>query len=155
MNQPMAIDPESVGAVERLIGSAEVVEEGHTVSIHEVRAHAFVPIYTTHIMDFSGARYPNQQLTGCRWELHLSFSVNVIGVAALSRTRLETIDTAYRQTLSAFNTFVCRITNVCLLNRRYQVLTDNMQRSTRTLRWRSVRCTKSPRYLLIMLNALA
>ena len=42
------------------------------------------------------------------------FSVNVIGPADLARTELDTIDTAYRQTLSAFNTFLCRITTVCL-----------------------------------------
>ena len=30
-------------------------------------------------------------------------------------TKLDTVDTAYRQTFSAFNTFVCTITTVCLL----------------------------------------
>ena len=45
------------------------------------------------------------------------FSVNAINSADLSGTESDTIDTAYRQTLSAFNTFVCGITTVCLLNR--------------------------------------
>ena len=44
------------------------------------------------------------------------FSVNTIGPADLTRTELDTIDTTYRQTLSAFNTFVCGITTVRLLN---------------------------------------
>ena len=48
---------------------------------------------------------------------HLTgFSVNTIGPADLARTELDTIDTTYRQTLSAFNTFVCEITTVRLLN---------------------------------------
>ena len=49
---------------------------------------------------------------------HLAeFSVNVIGSADLARAELDTIDAACRQTLSAFNAFVCGITTVCLLNR--------------------------------------
>ena len=107
MNQPVAMD-ESVGVVKLLTGSGEVVEEGHTVAIHEVRAHAIMSIYITTLCIFLGAEYPSQKLTDCRWEPHSSFSVNVISVAALSRT--------YRQTFSAFNTFVCGITNVCLLD---------------------------------------
>ena len=49
---------------------------------------------------------------------HLAeFSVNVISSADLARAELDTIDAACRQTLSAFNAFVCAITTVCLLNR--------------------------------------
>ena len=44
MNQPVAIDPESARAVELPIGSGEVVEEGSTVTFHEVRAHAILSI---------------------------------------------------------------------------------------------------------------
>ena len=44
-------------------------------------------------------------------------SVNTVGPADLARTEFNTTDTAYRQTLSAFNSFVCGITTVCLLNR--------------------------------------
>ena len=53
------------------------------------------------------------------------FSVDAIDPTDLAGTKLDSIDTGYRQTLSAFNTFVCGIANVCPLNRRCQVLTDN------------------------------
>ena len=39
MHQP---DPGSVTIVELTIGSGEVVEEGHVVTIHEVSAHAVI-----------------------------------------------------------------------------------------------------------------
>ena len=52
MNQPVAMDLESVGVVELLTGSGEVAEEGHTVTIHEVRAHAVMSIYITHTVFF-------------------------------------------------------------------------------------------------------
>ena len=42
------------------------------------------------------------------------FSVNAIGPADLSRTELDTIDTAYRETFSAFIMSLCRITIACL-----------------------------------------
>ena len=38
----MAMDLGNVGSVELRIGTGEVVEEGHTITIHEVRAHAVV-----------------------------------------------------------------------------------------------------------------
>ena len=38
----MAMDLGNVGSVELPIGTGEVAEEGHTVTIHEVRAHAVV-----------------------------------------------------------------------------------------------------------------
>ena len=56
MNQPVAMDLESVGVVELLTGSGEVVEKGYTVSIHEVRTHAVMSTYITHIMDLFRCR---------------------------------------------------------------------------------------------------
>ena len=59
MDQPVVMDLESVGVVELLTGSGEVVEEGYTDTIHEVRAHPVMLTYITH-MDNLGARYPSQ-----------------------------------------------------------------------------------------------
>ena len=81
------------------------------------------------------------------------FSVNVIGPADPARTELDTINTAYRQTLSAFNTFVCRITTVVFLVDGIEVLIDDTHRSIHTLRWRSVPRAGFRRYLFIMLDA--
>ena len=53
------------------------------------------------------------------------FSVDSIDPADLAGAKLDSIDTAYRQTLSAFNTFVCGVTSVRLLDRRFQVFTDD------------------------------
>ena len=89
-------NPESVTGVELPIGSGEVVKEGYVVTIHEVSTHA-----VTQVLD---REYGLVQVP-----------VDVDFV----RTKLDTIDTACRQTLNAFNTFVCGITTVCLLNRRY------------------------------------
>ena len=73
----------------------------------------------------SGGRHAGVDST-CR---PAEFSVDAIDPTDLAGTKLDSIDTAYRQTLSAFNTFVCGIANVCPLNRRYQVLTDNTKDS--------------------------
>ena len=78
MHQPMAMDPESTGAVELLIDSGGVIEKGPNVTIHEARVDAVTSIHFTYILDFSGARYPSQKLTSYRWELRSSFSVDVI-----------------------------------------------------------------------------
>ena len=59
MNQPVGMDLESVRVIELITGSGEVVEEGHTVTIHEVRAYPVMLTYITH-MDNLGARYPSQ-----------------------------------------------------------------------------------------------
>ena len=104
MHQP---DPESV---------MDVDEEGHAVTIHEVRAHTVISI---HQWDHGFVQVPDDvQAAGVNFFCHSTeFSVNAIGPADLTRTELGTINTAYRQTFSAFNTFVCGITTVCLLNR--------------------------------------
>ena len=78
MHQPMAIDPESSGAVELLIDSGGATEKGPNVTIRKVRVDAVTSIHFTYILDFSGARYPSQKLTSYRWELRSSFSVDVI-----------------------------------------------------------------------------
>ena len=109
-------DPESVTDAELLIDSGEVVEEGYGVTIHEVRARTVISV---HHRDYGFFQVPGDvQVAGvdffCR---PTEFSVNAIGPADLARTELGTIDTTYRQTLSAFNTFVCGITTVCFPTR--------------------------------------
>ena len=108
MYQP---DPESVTVVELPVGSGEVVEEGHVVTIHKVSAHAGISI---HHRDHGFIQMPGDvQAAGVNFFYRpTEFSVNAIGPTDLARNKI-TIDTAYRQTLSAFNTFVCGITTVC------------------------------------------
>ena len=56
------------------------------------------------------------KLTGRRWEFNLlpnQFFL-IIDPADLARTKLDTINTACRETLSTFHTFVCGINGVCL-----------------------------------------
>ena len=102
------IDLESVRAVELPIGSGEVIEEGPVVTIQE-RVHTVqVP---------GDVQAANLQVTGGNSvRSSAEFSVNAIGPTDLGRTKLDTIDTIYRQTFSAFNSFVCGITTVCLLD---------------------------------------
>ena len=114
MRQP---DPEIIAVVEMPIDSGEVVEEGHTVIIHEVRPPTVISI---HCRDCGFVQVPGDiQAASVNSIRHQAeFSVNAIGPADLARTELDaTIVTTYRQTLSAFNSFVCGITTVCLLNR--------------------------------------
>ena len=113
MSQP---DPESVIDVELPIYSGKVVEEGHAVLINDVRAHTVISI---HHQDYGFVQVPDDvQAAGVNSIHHpAEFSVNAIGSADLARTQLDTIDNTYRQTLSAFNTFVCGITTVCLPTR--------------------------------------
>ena len=113
MRQP---DPESVTIVELSTGSGEVVEEEHAVIINRVRVQTVISI---HHRDYGFVQVPGDvQAAGVNSICHPDeFSVNAIGPADLARTQLDTIDTTYRQTFSAFNTFVCGITTVCLPTR--------------------------------------
>ena len=52
MHQPMAIDPESSGAVELLIDSGGVTEKGPNVTIRKVRVDAVTSNHFTYILDF-------------------------------------------------------------------------------------------------------
>ena len=47
----------------------------------------------------------------------VEFSVIATGSTDPTRTKLDTIDTVCRQTLGAFDTFVCGITTVCIPTR--------------------------------------
>ena len=113
MSQP---DPESVIDVELPIHSGKVVKEGHAVLINDVRVHTVISI---HHQDYGFVQVPGDvQAAGVNSIRHpAEFPVNAIGSADLARTQLDTIDTTYRQTLSAFSTFVCGITTVCLPTR--------------------------------------
>ena len=113
MRQP---DPESVMIVELPIGSGEVVEEEHAVTINEVRVQTIISI---HHRDYGFVQVPGDvQAAGVNSIRHpAELSVNGIGPADIVRTELDTIDTTHRQTFSAFNAFVCGITTVCLPTR--------------------------------------
>ena len=110
MRQP---DPESVTIVELPIGSGEVAEEEHAVTINEVRVQTVISI---HHRDCGFVQVPGDVQAACVNSIRhpAAFSVNAIGPADLARTQSDTIDTTCRQTFSAFNTFVCGITTVCL-----------------------------------------
>ena len=109
------LDPECVTDVELPIDPGKVVEEGHAVTINEVRVQTVVSI---HHRGYVSVQVPGDvQTAGVNSIHHLAeSSENAIGLADLARTELDTIDTTYRQTFSAFNTFICGITTVCLLN---------------------------------------
>ena len=109
-------DPESVIDVELPIDSGEVVDSGDAVPINEVRVHTLISI---HRRDYGFVQVPGDvQAAGVNSIRHpAEFSVNAIDPADLARTELDIIDTTYRQTFSAFNTFVCGITTVCLPTR--------------------------------------
>ena len=129
------LDPECVTDVELPIDSGKVVEEGHAVTINEVRVQTVVSIHHRDYVQVPG----DVQAAGVNSIHHpAEFSENAIGPADLARTDLDTIDTMYRQTFSAFNTFICGITTVCLLNRRCSSL-DLFHRSIHMLKWHSVR----------------
>ena len=104
----MAIDPASV----RLnVISGEAVEEGHTVIIHEVCAHAVMSIHHRDYgffqlqNDIQAANIQTAGENSIRRPPERSF--NATGPADLA---------AYRRTLDAFNTFVCGISGVCLFD---------------------------------------
>ena len=113
MRQP---DPESVTIAELPIDSGEVVEEEHAVTINEVRVQTVISIRHR---DYGFVQVPGDvQAAGVNSIRHpAEFSVNAIGSTDPASTQLDTIDTTYRQTLSAFNTFVCGISTVCLPTR--------------------------------------
>ena len=114
-------DPESVTDAKLFCDSGEVVEERYGVTIHEVRVRTVMSI---HHQDYGFVQVPGDvQAAGVNFFCRpTEFSVNAIGCADLARTELDTINTTYRQTFSAFNTFVCGITTVCFPTRWYSGL---------------------------------
>ena len=79
------------------------------------------------------------QAAGVNFIRHLAeFSPNAIDSTDFSRVELDTIDTAYCQNLSAFNAFMCGITQFVFSINDIQILADDTHTSIHTLRWCSV-----------------